>query len=84
MLKDVKGIDSIEIINNFALEFEGISPPQRLSKDIKNINKMNKELKSREFDIPENILHRITQTVNGLGGQHVHGLNRAKKLLSGS
>jgi hypothetical protein len=43
---------------------------------------MNKELKSRVFDIPKNILHRITQAVNSLGGQHVHGLQRAKKLLS--
>ena len=43
---------------------------------------MNKELNGRVFDIPENILHKITQTVNSLGGQHVHGLNRAKKLLS--
>ena len=43
---------------------------------------MNKELKGRVFDIPQNILHKITQTVNSLGGQHIHGLNRAKKLLS--
>jgi len=43
---------------------------------------MNKELNGRVFDIPENILHKITQTVNSLGGQHIHGLNRAKKLLS--
>jgi hypothetical protein len=43
---------------------------------------MNKELKGREFKIPENILHRITQTINGLGGEHIHGLQRAKKLLT--
>jgi hypothetical protein len=43
---------------------------------------MNKELKNRVFEIPKNILHRITQAVNSLGGQHVHGLQRAKKLLN--
>ena len=43
---------------------------------------MNKELKNRVFEIPKNILHRITQAVNSLGGQHVHGLQRAKKLLT--
>ncbi len=43
---------------------------------------MNKELKNRVFEIPKNVLHRITQAVNSLGGQHVHGLQRAKKLLN--
>lgn len=43
---------------------------------------MNKDLKGRVFDIPQNILHKITQTVNSLGGKHIHGLNRAKKLLT--
>ena len=43
---------------------------------------MNKELKSREFDIPQNILDKINHTVVGLNGQNVHGVMRAKKLLS--
>jgi hypothetical protein len=43
---------------------------------------MNKDLKGRIFDIPQNILDKINHTVVGLNGGHVHGLNRAKKLLS--
>ena len=43
---------------------------------------MNKELKLRVFDIPQNILDKINHTVIGLNGEHFHGLNRAKKLLS--
>jgi hypothetical protein len=43
---------------------------------------MNNELKGRVFEVPQNILHKITQTVNSLGGQHIHGLNRAKKILT--
>ena len=43
---------------------------------------MNKELKLRIFDIPQNILDKINHTVIGLNGEHFHGLNRAKKLLS--
>ncbi len=43
---------------------------------------MNKELKSRIFDIPQNILDKINHTVIGLNNEHVHGVNRAKKLLS--
>lgn len=43
---------------------------------------MNKELKIRVFDVPQNILDKINHTVIGLNGQHVHGLNRAKKLLN--
>lgn len=42
---------------------------------------MNKELKHRVFDVPQNILDKINHTVVGLNGQHVHGLNRALKLL---
>lgn len=42
---------------------------------------MNKDLKSRIFDIPQNILDKINHTIVGLNGKHVHGLNRAKKLL---
>lgn len=43
---------------------------------------MNKALKSRIFDIPQNILDLINHTITGLNGQHFHGVNRAKKLLS--
>ena len=43
---------------------------------------MNKELKGRIFDIPQNILDKINHTVVGLNGQHVHGVNRAQKLLT--
>jgi hypothetical protein len=43
---------------------------------------MNKELKLRVFDIPQNILDKINHTITGLNGEHFHGLNRAKKLLS--
>jgi len=43
---------------------------------------MNKELKNREFDIPQNILDKINHTVVGLNGQNVHGVMRAKKLLN--
>lgn len=42
---------------------------------------MNKELKSRVFEIPQDILNRINHTITGLNGEHVHGVNRAKKLL---
>jgi DNA polymerase II small subunit/DNA polymerase delta subunit B len=43
---------------------------------------MNKELKNRDFDLPQNILDKINHTVNGLNGQNVHGVMRAKKLLT--
>ncbi len=43
---------------------------------------MNKELKSRVFDIPQNILDKINHTVVGLNGEHVNGIQRAKKLLN--
>lgn len=43
---------------------------------------MNKELKSRIFDIPQNILDKINHTMVGLNGEHVNGVQRAKKLLS--
>ena len=42
---------------------------------------MNKDLKGRIFDIPQNILDKINHTIVGLNGKHMHGLNRAKKLL---
>ena len=43
---------------------------------------MNKELKDRSFNLPQNILNLIHQTVNGLQGGHVDGIQRAQKLLS--
>lgn len=43
---------------------------------------MNKELKHRIFDIPQNVLDKINHTVVGLQGDHTNGLNRAKKLLT--
>lgn len=43
---------------------------------------MNKELKHRIFDIPQNILDKINHTVVGLNGEHVNGVQRAKKLLN--
>jgi len=43
---------------------------------------MNKDLKDRIFNIPQNVLDKINHTVVGLNGQNVHGVMRAKKLLS--
>ena len=43
---------------------------------------MNKELKNRDFDLPQNILDKINHTVTGLNGQNMHGVMRAKKLLT--
>jgi hypothetical protein len=43
---------------------------------------MNKDLKHRIFDIPQNILDKINHTVVGLNGEHVNGIQRAKKLLN--
>ncbi len=43
---------------------------------------MNKELKHRIFDLPQNILDKINHTINGLNGQHFHGVKRAEKLLN--
>jgi len=42
---------------------------------------MNKELKGRVFDIPQDILDKINHTVVGLNGENVRGIQRAKKLL---
>lgn len=42
---------------------------------------MNKDLKSRVFDIPQNILDKINHTIVGLNGENVRGIQRAKKLL---
>ena len=43
---------------------------------------MNKELKNRVFDVPQNVLDKINHTVVGLQGKHTHGLERAKKILT--
>lgn len=43
---------------------------------------MNKDLKNRIFDIPQNVLDKINHTIHGLGGTHVAGIDRAKKLLT--
>lgn len=43
---------------------------------------MNKDLKNRIFDIPQNILDKINHTIISLNGQHTDGLIRAKKLLN--
>jgi nitrous oxide reductase len=42
---------------------------------------MNRNLKDRVFDVPENILHKISQTVMHLNGNYAHGKDRAEKLL---
>ncbi len=43
---------------------------------------MNSELKSRYFDVPQNILDKINHTVTCLQGKNVRGIQRAKKLLN--
>jgi len=43
---------------------------------------MNKDLKDRVFDIPQDILKTINHTITGLNGKNVRGIQRAKKLLS--
>ena len=43
---------------------------------------MNKELKDRVFDIPQDILKTINHTIIGLNGKNVRGIQRAKKLIS--
>jgi nitrous oxide reductase len=42
---------------------------------------MNKDLKSRVFNIPQDILDKINHTIVGLNGQNVRGIQRAKKIL---
>jgi hypothetical protein len=42
---------------------------------------MNKDLKNRVFKIPQDILIKINQTINGLNGQNIKGIQRSKKLL---
>lgn len=43
---------------------------------------MNKELKNRIFDVPQDILDKINHTIVGLNGKNVRGIQRAKKLLN--
>jgi hypothetical protein len=43
---------------------------------------MNKELKSRIFDVPQNILDKINHTIVSLNGEHARGIDRAKKILN--
>jgi hypothetical protein len=40
---------------------------------------MNKELKHRIFDIPQDILDKINHTVVGLNGEHVY--SKSKKTI---
>jgi hypothetical protein len=42
---------------------------------------MNKELKGRLFDVPQDILDKINHTITGLNGENVRGIQRAKKIL---
>jgi len=42
---------------------------------------MNKDLKNRIFDIPQDVLDQINSSLQNLNGQHVDGVHRAKKLL---
>ena len=39
---------------------------------------MNKELKDRVFDIPQDILKTINHTIIGLNGKNVRGIQREK------
>jgi hypothetical protein len=43
---------------------------------------MNKDLKDRIFDIPQNILNYINHAIVGLQGKNVHGIQRAKTLVN--
>ena len=42
---------------------------------------MNKDLKGRVFNVPQDILDKINHTITGLNGENVRGIQRAKKLL---
>lgn len=42
---------------------------------------MNKELRGRVYDIPQNILDKINHTVVNLNGEHTRGIERARTLL---
>lgn len=43
---------------------------------------MNKELKGRIFDVPQNILDKINHTLTSLNGEHARGIDRAKKIIN--
>ena len=43
---------------------------------------MNKELKDRVFDVPQNILNKINHTLNGLNGDYFVGVDRARTILN--
>ena len=43
---------------------------------------MNKDLKNRIFNIPQNILDLINHTITGLNGNYFEGVKRAQKLLN--
>ena len=43
---------------------------------------MNKDLKSRVFNVPQDILDKINHTIVGLNGQNVRGIQSAQKLLN--
>jgi hypothetical protein len=43
---------------------------------------MNKDLKGRIFDIPQEVLNNINHAIASLNGKNVRGIQRAKKLLS--
>lgn len=43
---------------------------------------MNKDLKGRVFDVPQEILDLINHTITGLNGENHSGVQRAKKLLN--
>lgn len=43
---------------------------------------MNKDLKDRVFNLPDNIYNRIKTVYAGLADKNTHGVERAKKLLT--
>jgi hypothetical protein len=43
---------------------------------------MNKDLKDKVFNVPQDILDKINHTISGLNGKNVRGIQRAKKLLN--
>lgn len=44
---------------------------------------MNKDLKDRVFDVPQDILKTINHTITGLNGKNVRGIQRGKKTFIG-
>ncbi len=43
---------------------------------------MNKQLYGKLYQVPPDILNKITQTLSTLGNQYVDGVNRAKNILN--